>query len=455
MESIKSPENIQSFIQKLDEAENKEQFFEFIQNYETEFFKQYETNVQSQLPPELQKKEPQPQTPQNVQFLSQDIPLNREHLQGSQKFQKWGNRQSSKEQRDYSQHIYKNYQDQQLNPQQCVNPNQNYLDVEANSKYFYQDNDTQQFREFNRPQQDFANTQSNFLQKKQPQSFQQPGVKDIYPRQLLGNNKPEMTRPPYMGEEKMDMKLRENIEKLGGLQDCLQIMEPSLKQYEMHSMGSQPQYQQKQDFFGTNMVVNDKNTDPSGLIQGRNLTNQMVQSQFTPFQNSNNVNNQNGLERKNSSGNLQQQQQQQYQQNQYDPFSQNPYTRLQQQNISVQDPFNNSRKLNQGQDFNSSLNLPPRPNQNYRGNGLDYIEISNNNSGPKFLTSQHNLNSGKKNNSINNISQNQGSGNPFSQFEAQRNQEQQRYQFQNRAQQQYGSFGGQQGFGQFSNQQQY
>lgn len=30
-----------------------------------------------------------------------------------------------------------------------------------------------------------------------------------------------MTRPPYMGEEKMDMKLRENIEKLGGLQDCL------------------------------------------------------------------------------------------------------------------------------------------------------------------------------------------------------------------------------------------
>lgn len=102
-----------------------------------------------------------------------------------------------------------------------VQPSKNFVDVEANTKFYYPEQDAY-IKDANRPPQDFANTQTLFLNEQHLHNFQNPEVKNLYPRNLLHPVDAEIPRPEMLRQQQPpDLQLKRNIEKLGGIEDTV------------------------------------------------------------------------------------------------------------------------------------------------------------------------------------------------------------------------------------------
>eukprot|EP00825_Cyclidium_porcatum_P047467 TRINITY_DN7725_c0_g1_i3.p1 TRINITY_DN7725_c0_g1~~TRINITY_DN7725_c0_g1_i3.p1 ORF type:complete len:346 (-),score=87.10 TRINITY_DN7725_c0_g1_i3:225-1262(-) len=151
-------------------------------------------------------------------------------------------------------------QNQQALGQQYIHSSKNYVDVEANSKMFFTDINPF-IKDYNRPNQDFSNVQNIYMNQQRLLNLSQPEAKEIYPRQLVNQNADEIPKPDFLRQNQIaDAKLKYNIEKLGGIQDTVKIMEESLKQNEVASYTEKIQREQLQ----FNQMVNQQGMDPTG-----------------------------------------------------------------------------------------------------------------------------------------------------------------------------------------------
>lgn len=86
--------------------------------------------------PELQKNDTKPEQKQTQYFLGPSNQQEQEYLQGSYRTNKF---MQDQKQSEAPQFLQKNlmYGQEQLYNQQYIHPSKNYVDVEANSKMFY------------------------------------------------------------------------------------------------------------------------------------------------------------------------------------------------------------------------------------------------------------------------------------------------------------------------------
>ncbi|CAD8212991.1 unnamed protein product [Paramecium octaurelia] len=223
------------FMNQAKGVTEEDKLIEFLNSIQDQIFTQISNDVNHKLIKELQKTANLAQTTQQPEFLRVTPNVDADYMHSHINFAKTIQQNQPLDRQKF----------EQFENKEVVNfpiYQQNFLDVNANTKFYYPKTQPKGLIETPKQYVDQTNVQNYLINQTKIYDFNQPEIKQIFPRSLVDNMIPTHPEPDYVTQQESKFNFSSQINQMGGLINTIGPMNQSLKQNEQRQFLNTPEH---------------------------------------------------------------------------------------------------------------------------------------------------------------------------------------------------------------------
>ncbi|CAD8206018.1 unnamed protein product [Paramecium pentaurelia] len=223
------------FMNQTKGVSEEDKIIEQLNQIQDQIFTQISNDVNNKLIKELQKTSNQASTTQQPEFLKVTPNVDSDYMHSHINFAKSIQSNQPMDRQQF----------EQFENKEIVNfpiYQQNYLDVNANTKFYYPKTQYKGLIETPKQYVDQTNIQNYLINQTNIYDFNQPDIKQIFPRKLVDNMIPTHPEPNYLTNQEQQFNFSSQINQMGGLMNAIGPMNQTLKQNEQRLFANTPEH---------------------------------------------------------------------------------------------------------------------------------------------------------------------------------------------------------------------
>ncbi|CAD8165046.1 unnamed protein product [Paramecium pentaurelia] len=223
------------FMNQAKGVTEEDKLIGLLNQIQDQIFTQISNDVNNKLIKELQKNANLTQTTQQPEFLRVTPNIDTDYMHSHINFAKSIQSNQPMDRQKF----------EQFENKEVVNfpiYQSNYLDVNANAKFYYPKTQPKGLIETPKQYVDQTNVQNYLINQTKIYDFNQPEIKQIFPRNLVDNMIPTHPEPDYVKQQESKFNFSSQINQMGGLINTIGPMNQSLKQNEQRLFLNTPEH---------------------------------------------------------------------------------------------------------------------------------------------------------------------------------------------------------------------